>query len=198
MKKMVIGVVILGILAGCRSTEELRRQENMIEQLQEQKTELQQQLEKVTTERNQLESQIEVLTSLDSKVKAKDIYDMQSLRIGNYTGFYDKDDDGTTETLIVYLQPIGLNGDVVRAIGDIEVQVWNLNAPAGGGMIKRWSVEPAELKDNWYCSLITNYRLTFEAGDIAANAEGDLTVRIIFTDHLSGKVFKEQTVISAH
>ncbi|GAH67953.1 unnamed protein product, partial [marine sediment metagenome] len=53
-----------------------------------------------------------------------------------------------------------------------------------------------ELKKLWFATLITiNYRLTFDVADKITGDEEALTVKVTFTDYLTGKVFTEQKVI---
>jgi hypothetical protein len=80
----------------------------------------------------------------------------------------------------------------------VDVQLWDLNKTNGQAMLRQWKVEASELKDLWFATLITiNYRLTFDVTDIVENLEEPLTVKVNFTDYLTGKVFKEQKVIKA-
>ena len=41
-----------------------------------------------------------------------------------------------------------------------------------------------------------NYRLTFDITDKVTSFDEPLTVKVTFTDYLSGKVFKKQKVIN--
>jgi hypothetical protein len=65
-------------------------------------------------------------------------------------------------------------------------------------MLGQWKVETDELKKVWFKTLVTiNYRLTFDVADIVETLEEPLTVKVTFTDYLTGKVFNEQKVIKA-
>jgi len=76
------------------------------------------------------------------------------------------------------------------------VQLWDLNRQDGQALLGQWHIEPNELKKLWFATLITiNYRLTFDVADKIEDAEGPLTVKVAFTDYLSGRVFNEQRVI---
>jgi hypothetical protein len=65
-------------------------------------------------------------------------------------------------------------------------------------MLGQWKVEPDELKKLWFETLVSiYYRLTFDAVDIVDNLKEPPTVKVTFTDYLTGKVFTEQKVIKA-
>jgi hypothetical protein len=142
-------------------------------------------------EKRQLARQIE-----KSKTEAEQLRDLRQIKITRYTNLYDKDKDGQKEKLIVYIQPIDEQGDIVKASGAVDVQLWDLNKKARQALLGQWHVKPDELKKLWYATLITiNYRLTFDVADKIDKFDEPLTVKVTFTDYLSGKVFKEQKVI---
>ena len=48
----------------------------------------------------------------------------------------------------------------------------------------------------WFATLITiNYRLVFDVPETVENLDVPLTVKVTFTDYLTGKIFKAQKVI---
>jgi hypothetical protein len=197
MKRIAIVAACLSLfLNGCQNQNNGMVKKSVADELEQRNLQLRNELLEVKSERNQLKERINVLTSLGGKVTAKDVYDLQSIRIGRYSGFYDRDNDGKKETLIIYVQPVDVNGDVVKAIGDVEIELWDLNAKKEP-MIKQWKVGPEELSKSWYSVLTSNYRLIFDAATIAAETKGDLTIRVKFTDHLSGVVFKTQYAITS-
>ena len=86
-----------------------------------------------------------------------------------------------------------------KAAGLVDVQLWNLGGSPQGAMIGQWRVEPPTLRELWSASLLTiNYRLKFELPPAAVAAASPLTVRVQFTDMLSGQVFNEQRVAPSH
>jgi hypothetical protein len=187
----------LAFVAGCENANSIKTP--LVEQigdLTEQKTQLENQLEQSRTENKQLKKQMHVLSGLPEQVKGENLYSLEKIEIGRYTGFFDKDKDGEKEKLIVYIQPIDEEGDIVKASGTVDVQLWDLNKANNKALLGQWHVEPGELKKLWFATLITiNYRLTFDIADKVKSFDEPLTVKVTFTDYLSGKVFKEQKVI---
>ncbi len=193
----ILAGCLLTFLPGCANAGSRRALlTKKINTLRQEKTELTYQIKQVKTENKQLKKQLHVLSGLPAEVKLESLYDLQRIKISKYTNLYDKDKDAQYETLIVYIQPIDEEGDVVKATGAVDVQLWNLNKKDGQALLGQWHVGPNELKKLWFATIITiNYRLTFEIADKVESFEEPLTVKVTFTDYLAGKVFKEQRVI---
>ena len=187
--------LVLLFAGGCESTNSKIPLVEQIQTLKEEKKQLISQIERFKAGNEQLKKQIQVLSGLPED-KLEGLYKLQKIKIGRYTNLYDKDKDGKKEKLIVYIQPIDEEGDIVKAAGAVDVQLWDLNKEAGQALLGQWHVKPDELKKLWFATIITiNYRLTFDVADKIDKFEEPLTVRVTFTDYLSGKVFKEQKVI---
>lgn len=190
--------IFLVLLTGCAKPNEKEPATGRIEQLEQEKTELQKQIEQSGKENEQLRQQVQVLSGLPENVKLENLNLLKNIKIGRYTGFFDKNDDGKKEKLIVYLQPTDEQGDAVKAVGTAEVQLWDLDKTNGQAMLGQWKVGPDELKGLWFETLLSiYYRLTFDVSDTITNLERPLTVKVTFTDYLTGKVFDEQKVIKA-
>jgi hypothetical protein len=152
-------------------------------------------LTQANSENAQLKQQAQTLSGLPEDVRLDSLYRLQTVRIHRYTSLLDENKDGKMDHLVVYLQPIDEQGDVIKAAGAVNVQLWDLNKPSGQALLGQWNVGPEELKKRWVSFLVTDYRLTFKLPEEIANWERPLTVKVIFTDYLRGKVFNEQRVI---
>lgn len=147
------------------------------------------------TENQALKRQLQTASNLPAETIARDFYRLQRVRLTRYTGFYDKDKDGAKEKLIVYVQPVDEAGDVVKAAGTVDVQIWDLSADPNRALLGQWHVKAQELHKMWFATLVTiNYRLMFDRPQAVPN-ERPLTVKVVFTDGLSGQVFTDQIVI---
>jgi len=190
----ILAVCLLAA-AGCENIGGRISPAEQIQILREEKRQLTRQIEQSRDQNEELKKQLEVLSGLPAE-KLENLYELRKIKITRYTGFYDKDNDGTKETLIVYIQPIDEENDIVKATGAVDVQLWDLNRNNGEALLGAWRVEPDELKKLWFATLITiNYRLTFDVAGKIESTEEPLTVRVTFTDYLSGRVFTEQKVI---
>jgi hypothetical protein len=178
--------------AGCQSSNLAKE----VSTLKQEKTDLQGQLKQSNSEAEQLKNQVHVLSNLPPEVRLEDLYDLQKIRITRYTNLYDKDKDGKKEKLLVYIQPVDEQGDIVKATGAVDVELWDLNKEDGQAQLGQWHITPGELKKLWFATLITiNYRLPFDVADKITGEEKELVVKVTFTDYPSGKVFKEQKII---
>ena len=190
---------LMQLLVGCANGNKTSSLVEQIQQLKQEKTQLQKQFEQSKAENEQLKKQVHILSGLPEQVKGENLYRLQKIEITRYTNLYDKDKDGKNEKLIVYIQPIDEHGDIIKATGAVEVQLWDLNKENGEALLGQWSVEPEQLKKLWFATLITiNYRLTFDVADKIDDFEEPLTVKVTFTDYLTGTVFKEQRVIKPY
>ena len=191
-------LTFLILVTGCANPNGKESLAVQIEQLTQEKTQLQKQIGQSEIENKQLKQQVQVLSGLPKEVMLENLNRLENVKIGRYTGFFDKDKDGKKEKLIVYIQPVDEQGDTIKAVGAVDVQLWDLNKTDGQALLGEWKVEPGELKKLWFATLVTiNYRLTFEVADKIESLEEPLTVKITFTDYMTGKVFKEQKVIKA-
>jgi hypothetical protein len=146
-------------------------------------------------ENEALRRQLEAISRAPLEVYLKEFYGLQRIRLGRYTGFYDKNKDGTKEKLIVYVQPVDEAGDVVKACGTVDVQLWDLSVDPNNALLGAWHVEPQALHTMWFATIVTiNYRLMFDAPP-AVPHDRPLTVKVVFTEGLTGRVFTEQVVI---
>jgi hypothetical protein len=167
-----------------------------VDRLKDEKAQLEKRIEQAEAEKEQLEKQNKVLSGLPAEVKGEKLYGLASIKVGRLTNLYDKDDDGKKEKLIVYIQPIDRDGDIIKAAGSVEVELWNLNNKDGKAKLGEWKVGPDELKKLWFSAMMAvNYRLAFDVGDKVKDYTEPLTVRVAFTDYLTGRVFKEQREI---
>lgn len=193
---MVVVWVVL-IITGCENSNNKSPFIDEINALKQEKTQLREQIEESEKEVEQLKEQVQVLSGLPGEEKAKNLYNVQKIKVTRYTNLYDKDGDGRYETLIVYLQPIDEEGDVVKATGSVDVQLWNLNKKeADKALLGEWHVGAGELKKLWFATIVTiNYRMTYDVSEIISEYKEALTVKVTFTDYVTGKVFKEQREI---
>ncbi len=190
----VVTLMVL-ITTGCQDTFSPSKQ-SRIETLKKDNSELRYQLEQTQKANQQLTRQIQILNNLDEEKKLKALPVVKEIEITRYTNFYDKDDDGKKETLIVYVQPIDSDGDIIKAAGSIEIQLWDLNTDSDNALLQTWNIEGAELKKHWVAGLLSNnYRFTFDTADMVHDTNVPMTVKVTFVDHLTGNVLQQQHLI---
>ena len=201
MKRWVGTLMVMLCLAGCGGRAQ-QHPWGTLKECKDQNTDLSLQIQSLQTKNDQLTEQIATLSALNGKIRLGALDTLEKIRIGKYTDFYDKDENGTKETLIVYLEPLDTAQDYIKAIGKVNVQVWDLNAAAGNAKLAEWTVEPAGLHKNWGGTIFRGYyRLSFNGkemvNDLLTKKRIELTLKITFTDYFTGKVLTDQKVISA-
>ncbi len=184
------------LLAGCGIGSEIAGPvavEN--DHLKRENAQLAGRLEQCQVDLTQLKAQAQALGALPAGA-AREIYGLSSVKISRYSGFYDKDDDGRREKLVVYLVPVDRAGDVVKAPGSASVQLWNLNDPNAPVALGRWQVPQEEMGKLWFSTVASSsYRLMFDVPMTPELLAQVLTVKSTFTDYLSGQVFTDQCAI---
>jgi len=156
-------------------------------------------IKRLEQDKEQLEQQVNTLAGLPDTVNAAQFFRLQDVKLTKRTGLYDKDKDGTCEKLIVYIKPLDLDGDVIKAAARVDVQLWDLNADGAEALHGTWAVEPEQLRKMWFSTMMSiNYRLVFDLPDKAVPLQGPLTVKVVFTDLLSGGVFNLNALAKKH
>jgi hypothetical protein len=185
------------LLAGCGvGSERMSPLEVKVRNLEQEKVQLTGQLEQCRIENEQVKAQVKALAVLPQDKQENRFYALSTVKIARFTDFYDKNEDGKREKLIVYLQPVDPAGDAIKTAGVVSVQLWNLNSPSGQALLGEWQVLPDELYKLWFNTLTsTAFRLTFDAPVTPEALAQPLTVRTAFTDYLTGQVFTDQFVI---
>ena len=186
---------LLLLLAGCGIGSE-RKDPAVLkaEKLVQEKAALTGEVQQYQAEIEQLRGQIQALSAVPQDQRANP-YELTTIRVAKISNFFDKNNDGKQEKLIVYIQPIDAEGDIVKAAGTVSVQLWNLNNPNGEALLGQWKVEPTELRKLWFDSFTTGYRLTFDRPEAVGVFSEPLTLKITFMDYLTGKSFRAQQVI---
>jgi hypothetical protein len=195
-KTIILAAFLLALAAGCENNGKKPAPPDRIKNLQQENTRLTQQFEQARAENEQLKEQVRVLAGLRDEVEVENLYLLRRIKITRYTNFYDRDKDGQKEKLIVYIQPMDDDGDIIKAAGAVDVQLWDLNKKGDEALLGQWHVKHDELKKLWFATLVTtNYRLTFDMPDKVKDFKDPLTIKVTFTDYLTGRVFQEQKVI---
>ncbi|HPS55617.1 MAG TPA: hypothetical protein PLP05_08465 [Sedimentisphaerales bacterium] len=185
---------LLVLIAGCEN-QKAKPAVSATETLRQQNEELKKQLEICKAQNAEQQNQISTLTAT-GKASTGDIYDLKKVELTKYTNFYDHDKDGKKEKLIVYLKPTDSQGDLIKAAGEVNIQLWDLNQPEASALLAQWDIAADKLGENWFSALLgTNYRFAFDITEKVPDFSKPLTIKTTFKDRLSGKTFSSQKVI---
>ena len=190
----IVSVLILIITAGCENSGSSGLTER-INILESRNSELKNQIKDTEAHNIQLKEQLKHLLGLGPGINLSEFYSIKKIKITRYTDFYDKDNDGSEEKLIVYIQPFDFPGDVVKATGEVSIELWNLNS-RDNPLVRSWRISPEQLSKLWHSSLLrTNYRIELKRPEETKDLESELTLKVSFTDYLTGKDFTAQHII---
>jgi len=196
LSSILLSSIVLLFLAGCQNEQQRASLLQQVEQLTQEKEQLQKQIEQARAETERLKEQVQVLSGLPEEVKIENTRRLKSLKVGRFTGFYDKDKDGKKEKLIVYIEPTDEEGDKIKAGGTVDVQLWDLNKSEDGALLSQWHVTADELRKAWFDTLLsTNYRCVFDIAGKVEDFTKPLTVKVTFTDYLTGRTFTDQMAV---
>jgi outer membrane murein-binding lipoprotein Lpp len=187
--------LFLFLLSGCSSANKINKLKGEVDSLIDENAKLKNNIEQLTSENEQLKKQNSILQSLPDNAKGVNLYKLENVKLNSYSGLFDENNDGKLDTLIVRLQPIDNFGDITKVSASVEVELWNLNKPENQALIGKWNVGTDELKKKWVSMLMTNYRLSFDISGKIDKLTEPLTLKVTFTDYLSGRVFNVQKVI---
>ena len=116
---------------------------------------------------------------------------MHGLSFGRLTGGADLDRDKPgDEGLKIYVTPVDAAGDDIKAAGSFVVEAFDLKRESEQ-RIGRWEFVLEDAGKNWYGqALLNTYVLTAPWQTVPENP--NLTVKVTFTDGLTGRVFEAQ------
>ena len=191
----IIIAALMVIAAGCDSNGN-QSLWDQIKSLTQDKSKLKQRVDTLEAENAELTACVETLTALGPEKRIEALSGVQRIAIEKRSGLADKDKDGKAETLVVYISPRDDTGSAVKAPGEITLQLWDLNAPSDTALLKEWIIEPMQLKKLWSSTVFTNYyRLSYKVADLLNDQQTELTIKVTFTDYITGKTLNAQKVI---
>jgi hypothetical protein len=116
------------------------------------------------------------------------LFTVAGLEIDKLTGF-------RKEGLKVYATPVDKRGDILKTAGSLTVSAFDLSK-GPESLLGQWEFPLKDAGDNWYQSwIVTGYALTCPLTPPASPAE--ITVRVSFTDALTGRSISAQRVVKA-
>lgn len=116
------------------------------------------------------------------------------LQIGRLSGGADLDPAKSgDEGLKVYVVPIDIEGDPIKAAGEFTVEAFDLSDPANP-LIGRWTFDGRQ-KELWYSELMLYNFVLPCPWQHRVPGDEKLTVRVTFVDELTQRQFTAQKVV---
>lgn len=187
----------LAVMAGCDGATTSER----FRQLDQQVRELTDQVDKLNTDlaaKNALiETQQKQITSLQQlgRDRLEKLYYVTRIKIERLTGGANYDGKPGHDGITVYLQPVDQDGHVIKAAGDIHIELFDLANPDGRRRIGEYVFDAAHARTMWHGRLMTQHYTLKCPWRAALPAHDEITVRTEFTDYLTGRTFRDQKVV---
>jgi outer membrane murein-binding lipoprotein Lpp len=191
---LITGVAVTLLFGGCRRPSavniDLRKR---LQELEAQVTQMERQRQADRATISALQAQRETIATLPQE-RIDRLVTAHGLRLGRLTGGADLDpqqpgDDG----LRIYAVPIDANGDVLKAAGSFVIQAFDLTR-GEGHLVGQWEFDPQQALRHWFgTGLLYTYVLPCPFEQRPQTQE--LTVRVTYTDELTGRQFTEQRVV---
>lgn len=151
---------------------------------------------KLSAENTTLKKQIKTLIGMDKSCRLEAITRLSGIELTRRCGIYDNNGNGVKNALMVYIRTIDDVGDTIKSFGIVNIELWNLNNAPKKALIGKWKVEPENLKKTWSGTFMTNYfKLEFNLPHLSLRDNSELTVKVRFTDCLTGRVFTSQRAL---
>ena len=174
----------------------LLRKEN--EKLQDQVAQLKQQHEADQATIAGLNARAGTVKSLEP-ARLEKLFTVNSIQLGRLSGGADLDPSKPgDEGFKVYVELLDQYNDEFKSSGSFVVEAFDLAQGQGGMKLGRWEFPVEQSQANWH-SFLTRYEYILTApwqGVVPAHPE--VTVKVTFTDELTGRQFTRQQVIKVN
>lgn len=133
-----------------------------------------------------LKLQVQRLQKLGTR-RLEQLYYPESIELEQLTGGYDEDGRPGDDGVVVYLRPLDRTGDVIKAAGDLKIELFDLAQPDGLEKIGEYIFPVADMEKNWFGRFMTNHYTLRCPWQNGPPAHRDITVRATFVDYLTGR-----------
>lgn len=126
--------------------------------------------------------------------RLKNLFTLKKIELGSHTGGIDTDDKPGHDAIKVILEPIDEDGHVIKAAGDIRIRLLDLSVKdLGKALLAEQSFPVEKASRRWSGGLFTNhYSFTCPLPADKTLSRPEITVRVSFTEYLTGNVFTAQ------
>jgi hypothetical protein len=136
-----------------------------------------------------LRAQVETLQSLGPD-RLDSLFVVDRITLASLTGGADYDDIPGDDGVTVYLRPLDAEGHVLKAAGEITVELLDTNEPGAPRSLGLYvHNEPQQLRKLWHSGFLTNHYTIKCPWDPAVGRPTDpeVTIKATFYDFLTGK-----------
>ena len=138
--------------------------------------------------------QIRTLQALGDK-RLEMLFRVTEIKLGRYTAGVDLDDAEGDDGVRVYVSPRDDDGHTLKAAGAIRIQLFDLAAKPKDSLLGAFDFPAEGIGEHFYSGFLANH-YKFDCRWKNAPAHDEITVRVVFTDYLTGKKFTAQKVVT--
>jgi len=138
------------------------------------------------------QAQIAKLQALGDKRMAT-LFHVNRIELGRHTGGLDTDGKPGDDAIVVYVQPIDQHGSILKCAGSVTVRIFDLAEEDETKTLigtHRWTAE--EIAKTWPAGFMGRHFRLLCPWQSAPPKHPTLTIRIAFTDYLTGKTHTAQ------
>ncbi|MGB2821663.1 MAG: hypothetical protein WBF17_11820, partial [Phycisphaerae bacterium] len=130
--------------------------------------------------------QVENLLALGEK-RLEKLYLVQRIRLGSATGGINLDEDPAHDGVKVFLEPIDQHGSVIKAPGEVTIQLYDLAAPEKENLLGEYRFGLDETAGHWSSGFLAYHYSFVCRWKSAPPGHEEVTVRVEFLDYLTGR-----------
>ena len=116
------------------------------------------------------------------------------IEIDRLSGGYNHDGRHGDEGVVVYLKPLDAEGDVIKAAGEIEIQLWDLAGTPQELLVGQYVLDAMHARELWYGKFLNKHYTIHCPWREQPPRHDEVTVRALFTDYVTGEVLSDQRV----
>lgn len=197
MSRLALLLLMSGIAASCQSAAQKEALKQQLEQVKLENEQLKASLAEKEQQMEQLSGQIQTLQGFPAD-RMQYFTSVDSIEFGRYTRAYDDNKDEKDDGVVVYLIPKDKFHDVIKASGDVTVELWDLEAEESSRQIHRWEFPLAELSNYWLSGPLTyHYKFQLPWPPAYTPHPANLTLKLTFQDAFTGRRFEIQKLLPA-
>lgn len=189
---VLIGVV--AVAGGCAETNPrvVRLSEDLVER-DKQIDQLRRDVARLEEESAGYRRQIHTLQELGPQ-RLDRLFHVVRVGLSRYTGGYGDDAPAGHDGVRVYLEPVDAAGSIIKAAGDVTIQLFDLAEPAEDSLVGQYTFDAETIGKHWYGGAFTDRYMLECPWPNSPPRHSQITVRATFVDILTGRSFTAQRV----
>lgn len=197
--RMLILAVGLLVLPACETgpNPQLKTLQQKVDALEVSNAELQRELAAKRKELDACNRQVGGLSDLGAS-RLQHLFTVHKIELARLTGGADYDGQPGDDGVTAYLRPLDAAGDVLKAAGEITIELIDTSAPGSPRSLGVYvHDDPDELADLWYGGFMTDHYTVKCPWDSGAGlpSQREVTVKATFLDYLTGKTLTATEVV---